>query len=466
MTSKTRFPRGLAVVAGALLLVGCESLDVPDFNNGDLEELQRNPTPGAVITAAQGLMFGMRQDIANRNDYIALTGIIGREGYNFDAADPRFVTEMLGGPLDPGSPAFGGNLWVNPYANIRTANVVLNALEIVTGLSDEEKAGLRGFARTIQAHDFLIIINTRDDLGAPIDVDREPGGDLAPVATKAEVLAHIGTLLDDAADDLTGGEFPDAFSLTSGFAGFDTPAGFLEVNRGLRARVAVYAGDLVAATTALGASFVDTTEALSRGAYFTFSTNSGDVTNNLFDPQPSDLFAHPSNETDAQMKGNGDPDDRFAAKVRTLDDPITVSGITTDLGFNVYTALSAPIPIVKNEELVLLRAEVNLLGGNLTDALADINYVRRVSGGLDPIASGTWTAMTPDERIDELLYNRRYSLMWEGHRWIDMRRFGRLDQLPKDQAGHEIFTRFPFPISECDARGNQPAEACQPQTGL
>lgn len=465
MRHHPRFRRGLAAVAGALLLVGCETLDVPDFNNGDLEDLQQNPTPGAVITAAQGLMFGMRQDIANRNDYIVLLGIIGREGYNFDAADPRFVTEMLGGPLDPGSPAFGGNLWVNPYANIRTANVVLNALDIVTGLTDEEKEGLRGFAKTIQAHDFLIIANTRDDLGAPIDVDRDPR-DLAPVVSKAEVMTHIATLLDEAATHLGGAAFPDAFQLTSGFDGFSSPAGFLRFNRALRARVAVYQEDFTTAATALAGSFVDTTASLSLGVYHTFSTNSGDITNNLFDPASSDLLAHPSNETDAQAKGNGQPDDRFTSKFVTLADPVTVSNITTQLGFQIYNSLSAPVPIIKNEELILLRAEVNLRTGNLTDALADINYVRRVSGGLDPIASGTWTGMTADQRIDELLYNRRYSLMWEGHRWIDMRRFGRLSQLPKDRSGDQIFTRFPFPVGECDARGGQPADACQPQTGL
>jgi len=35
---------------------------------------------------------------------------------------------------------------------------------------------------------------------------------------------------------------------------------------------------------------------------------------------------------------------------------------------------------------------------------------------------------------DEILKQRRYSLFAEGHRWVDMRRFNRLDQIQVDNA--------------------------------
>ena len=50
--------------------------------------------------------------------------------------------------------------------------------------------------------------------------------------------------------------------------------------------------------------------------------------------------------------------------------------------------------------------------------------------------------------INEILYQRRYSLFGEGHRWIDMRRAGRLGDLPIDRAGDEVFTQFPRPVLE------------------
>jgi hypothetical protein len=453
-----------ALLAGALAVSGCKDLNVEDFNNGDLNDLQRNPTPSGVITAAQGLFFGTRQDVGNRNDFVVLLGILGREAYNFDAADPRFVTEMLIGPLDGGSPAFGGNLFANPYANIRNAHIVLNALDLVQGFSDGEKEGLRGIAKTIQALDFLIVIDTRDDHGAPIDVDRDPTGDPAPIATKAEVFTHIATLLDEAAGHLGAPDvaFPEALAFTSGFAGFDTPAGFLTFNRALRARVAVYTGDYAGALTALAASFLDDAASLDLGVYHTYSTGSGDQTNGLFDPSASDILAHPSIVTDAQLKANTEPDDRLTRKVVTLDEPVTVQGITTQVAFQIYNSLSAPIPIIRNEELILLRAEANLGQNQDAAALTDINLIRTTSGGLDPIDGGDWAGLTDDEQLTELLYDKRYSLLFEGgHRWIDMRRYGRLDQLPLDLTTHTVHALFPFPAFECDARAaSPPATGC------
>ena len=164
----------LSIALGALLIgaAGCTDLTVPDLNNPSLEELTQTPTKTSVGTAAQGLMIGTRAGIANRNGYVSLLGIIGRESYNFDIADPRFITEMLIGPLDGASPAFGGNLWGNPYANIRGANIILDAVDLVEDMTSEEQEATKGFTKTIKALDFLKIINVRDDNGAPIAVER------------------------------------------------------------------------------------------------------------------------------------------------------------------------------------------------------------------------------------------------------------------------------------------------------
>src|SRR5688500_15417185 len=112
-----------AITVAAVLLVSgaCSDLTVPDYNNPSLEDLQTNPTPAKIAQAAQGLLVGSRVQQGTQNGYVSLLGIIGRESYNFDPADPRFMVEMLIGPLDGGSPAFGGNLFAFPYANIRTA---------------------------------------------------------------------------------------------------------------------------------------------------------------------------------------------------------------------------------------------------------------------------------------------------------------------------------------------------------
>jgi hypothetical protein len=383
-----------------------------------------------------------------QNGYISLLGILGRESYNFDPADPRFITEMLIGPLDPGSPAFGANLFGFPYANIRNANILLGAVEDVGGLSAAQKDAVRGFAKTIQALDYLIVINTRDDLGAPLDVNRAPTGEPAPFVSKPEIFTNIVRLLDEGLTHLQGGGTSFPFRFTPGFAGFDTPATFVTFNRALKARVEVYRRGYTAALTALNGSFINTAAPLSLGVYHSYSNSSGDLQNRLFDPTGRAILAHPSLVADAQQQPGGSPDARLTAKVASIT-PRAVQGITAGHVFSIYSSNTAPISIIRNEELILLRAEARYFTGDKAGALNDINFIRTTSGQL--AARGPFT--NDSDFISELLYQRRYSLMFEGgHRWIDARRFSLLSSLPKALPTHNIFSRFPFPEGECLAR--------------
>lgn len=446
-------PRFIRIVplAAALLLGACGDLTVPDYNNPSIEDLTANATPTTIRQAAQGMLIGARSYMGAQNGYVSLLGIVGRESYNFDPADTRYITEMLVGPLDPGSPAFGANLFGLRYRNIRLGNSILAALGPVAGLSAEQKEAMRGFVKTIQAHDLLMVVNTRDDLGAPIDVDIEPTGAPAAIATKAQVFARIVSLLDEGAAHLSAGGSTFPLSLGPGFAGFSTPATFRQVNRALRARVDVYLGSHATALTALAASFLNTAGSLDLGAYHAFSTTSGDVENTLYDPTGRAILAHPSIVTDAQLQPGGARDARVGRKIATLPAPRTVQGVTTDVMFTIYNSPSAPIPIIRNEELILLRAEARWFTGDKVNALSDINLIRSTSGGLAPT---TVTVASSDAAfVDELLYNRRYSLLFEGgHRWIDARRFGRLAALPRALPSHTVPSRFPFPEAECLAR--------------
>ena len=72
-----------------------------------------------------------------------------------------------------------------------------------------------------------------------------------------------------------------------------------------------------------------------------------------------------------------------------------------------------------------------------------------MSGNLPPVT------LTAANALDQLLYEKRYSLLFEGgHRWIDMRRYDKLDELPLDLPNHTVFSAFPIPFDEDNARGN------------
>jgi hypothetical protein len=449
--------RIVAAIVMVSVASACKDLVVPDYNNTSLDDLVANPTPTKVAQAAQGLMVGTRVGIGAQNGYVSLLGILGRESYNFDAADPRFITEMVIGPLDGGSPAFGGNLFAAPYRNIRNANLLLGALEGVVGMSDEQKSATSGFAKTIQALDYLHVINTRDDLGAPLDVDIDPVGTPAPIVSKAEIFTHISSLLDQGQTELQAGGTAFPFGLSPGFASFNTPATFVPFNRALKARVEAYRGNYAAALTAVNASFIDPAAPLTLGAYHSYSTGSGDIQNALLDPTGRAIVANPSIVTDAQTKPDGTRDNRVLQKVAQLAEPRVVQGITTNYVFSIYNSNVAPIPIIRNEELILLRAEARYFTGDQLGALSDINFIRTNSGGL--AARGPF--VNTDDFVTELLRQRRYSLLFEGgHRWIDARRFGRLATLPNALPEHTIMSRFPFPEAECLARVPAPTQGC------
>jgi starch-binding outer membrane protein, SusD/RagB family len=448
-----------ATVLGVVLAGGCNSLDVPDLNNPSLEDYIDNPSAAKIATQATGLLIGHRAVVAGRAGYVSELGILGRESYNFDAADPRFVTELLVGPLNSGNGAFGGNHWVGPYTNLRNADILLQSVDATTDLSAEDKAATTGYAKTMEALDLLFVVNTRYTNGGVVTF-AAPTDDPAPLVDDATVWSTITQGLDEGLTALMAGGAAFPFPLSSGFVGFDTPATFVDFNRALRARVAILTGDWNGALTALNQTFIDTsaTADLDAGVYNVFSTGSGDVLNNLYDPSTTpDILGHPSLRTDTQFQADGvTRDDRFVRKTDSIAER-TTSGLSSDIAFKIYDSNTAPIPIIRNEELILLRAEANAQLNNLTDALADVNYIRVHSGKLPALTSFASQAAA----IDEILYNRRYSLMFEqGVRWIDARRYGRLDQLPKQLASENIFDRFPIPQTECDARDPKPA-VCQ-----
>ena len=200
---------------------------------------------------------------------------------------------------------------------------------------------------------------------------------------------------------------------------------------------------------------------LDRGVYMDFSAGPGDFANPLaIDPQNGENFGHPSLRTQAQLQPSGDPDLRFITKLvqrpsrsggTTDTDP--PQQISSDLGWIRYPSPNSPIPLIKNEELVLLHAEASIGLSDLGTALTDINLVRTTSGGLAPL--GGFADQTA--ALTELLYNKRYSLMFEGgHSWIDYRRYGRTADLKSfDRVGPPpdvIFPTLPIPTAEVQAR--------------
>jgi hypothetical protein len=421
-----------AVLAGmGAVLGGCDVLDVndPGNPNGLTTDALEDPSRAQIANLAAGLESAMRTDF---NLYLTDVGSFGREYYRFSSSEPRFTADLLGqeGSVLDNNTFYLTRPWNERYRAVRTANILISSLDNVSDdavLTDAEKNAARGFARTLTAYQLLLNANLTYYNGIRIDVAGETPGPIVPVYQ--DVLTQIQSILDQGMEDLSNASDAFPFALSDGFSEFSTPADVAEVNRALAARVAAYQGDYQAVLGALQNSFVDLGGDLTRGVYHVFSTDPVDIVNPFFIPPQNTgevLAAHPSFVEDARRDGDGNIIDNRVegpnAKVVERNSVFERANLRSEFGFFVYKSQTAPIPIIRNAELLLLRAEANILGSNsdnssLNTAVADLNIIRRAAG------LGDYDGPVTEEAVlDELMYQRRYELYGEGHRWVDVRR--------------------------------------------
>lgn len=470
----------LAMV-GTVALAGC-SLDLTNPNNPTTSGALSNPR-AASSRMIVGVVATYRDNEAVR---IRAFGSFGRETYFMFITDGRFIT----GPYRDWKQnnAFeAGTQWGARYGNYRNAYEALKIIESTTALADSEKAGARGVLKTFIALDMLHVIEARGAVGAVVDMTDDVNAVL-PVVGEDSVYAWISAKLDEAAADLAAGGNSFYFPLNNGFSNFgvaaNTPAGFTQFNRAIKARVEVDRGSLGcgvtcynAALTALTGTWIANLTAANRdaGVYTIYSAAAGDALNTASFTGSRDFWVHPSIDSIAGVGA----DDRYHRKVDqatefggagndlcvTTDTVRSEAGVTARNRPCVYATNTTPIPIVRNEELILLRAEAEWFTGNTAGATTDLGLVRANSGSTNGGTSVVAFAAPANDAdfTTELLLQKTLSLYEEGLRWVDYRRFGRLAQLgtlPQDvAAGFTVATTSVLPNQECDARSRVGAAA-------
>lgn len=426
----------------ALLVVttACDVQEFDDLNGPEVESFEQVLTRGDLQDLVGGIFYSTRDRLGT---YLDDCGVLGREYWRFSSSDPRFTGDLLGGGnavLDNNTFYITGP-WGSRYRTVKNANLILGFLDNATGtgeFSDAEISATRGFLRTFIAYELLLNLNLTDEGGIRLDVADEDN--LGPFVSKTEALQGIRSILEQAITDLNqGGDFP--FPLTGGFAGFDTPDTFAQATNALAARVAAYQNDASGTLSFLNNSFLNLSAGdLNTGIYHVFSADPTDFLNPMFFPITATTAGarvmQPSFLTD------GETGDARLSKVQQRAEPLTLDDLTGDYLVFVYNSNTDPIAIVRNEELILLYAEANITV-NPIEAVSALNIVRN-SAGL-----GDYTGATDQASlVNEMLNQRRYSLYAEGHRWVDVRRYGRLSELPIDRPEDDVFSQFPIPLTE------------------
>jgi len=465
----------IVLAAAALVATGCK--DNPVANPIDAPTVDALSGPLTRITLQQLATGALAQDRASADAFAFAIepGIWGRDVYRIDASEPRFVQETLGGNPDPGSFA-GGGQWAGFYTAIRAENTLILALANApaTEFTTAEVNAARGFFRTMKALDYWRVIEMHDTFGATIQTD--DGAAVTDVKCKATVLSYIAALLDSANADFTaaGGTAKVPFKLPTGFTAFgrdySVVSNLVRFNRGIKGKVDFYRGlDRKNPTPALFATAItELTQGLGgaaagavppadfgTGAWYVFVPGGSENTPNTISDVKIGL--------NPQVRDSIQAGDTRASKIVARTDTLSGFGISTNITYvgavSSVANQARPLAILRDEELVLLRAQAYIEAGQLANAILDINDVR-TSYGLTPAAP-----VDKNSAINAVLYEKRYSLLFEGAmRADDLREYGRMNAtyLKKETPTDPFNAALPIPRAELNARGLTTNPACTP----
>ena len=432
-----------------IIISSCEIDEVNDPNNPSLGSVLNDANKSELQTLVSGLEGRHRAFYGSATQ---MFGSFGREVWAYFRSDARFVADWLGiglaGETYPDFFASAGT-YSTPYLAVKQANTLIEAANNSTALTEEERNGYIGFARTIKAYQLLIPLMQQYQNGIRVDVNvpLNPG----PILSFDASLQAIRDLLDEAQNELSGSSF--SFSL-AGFDGFDSPESFIELNRAIAARASLYAEDWPGTLTNLSDSFFNLemgADQLDVGPTIVYG-EAPDVNNPLFYPLNAAtntiLIVHPALLEDA-IPGDLRVENKFFRRT----EPVFNSGISDADGNEIpgeyqdnrWASNISPIKFIRNEELVLIYAEASAKLGNTGDTVDAINIIRNTWN----IGNYTGGILEAD-LIDEILFQRRYSLWAEaGHRWIDLRRTNRLNETYIDLRDRgSIFTQVSRRTSE------------------
>lgn len=415
-----------AILITILLLGGysCSIDEGRDLNGPETSSISEGVSRPELPQVVAGILADMRDRLHTQRDAMS---VVGRDYWRHQSSDPRWTGDLMTGTLDDNA-FYITTPYAGRYAVVKECNLLLEGLDNTTEpFTDAEKASIRGFANTIKAYELLTVLTMLYQNGIRTDVS-DPDN-LGAFESFDGALTTIIGLLDSAAADLaTGGDVsPNTLGVS-----------YLEFNRAITARAAAYQGNDALVLSALADSFMDFNGDLYAGAYYQFSSAGSDALNQLF-------FALNSTAANARIAhpdfiNSAEAGDTRVDKAVLRDAELNIAGLTPGThDVYIYQSSVDPVGMIRNEELILLYAEANMTT-NPGEAETAINIVRNAAG-LPDVAPGTVD-------VDRILYERRYSLFAEGHRWIDLRRFDRLNELVIDRAGDNAVTQFPIPQNE------------------
>lgn len=409
------------------------------------EEPQNKLKPGTFSDYDELLNYGY----PNATDYYDEVHLDYYTEMMTDDADLDNYTETLPYPLIPYSFAsthednsmLGGYdlAWKNWYQSIYYANVVLDNVYKTLGNADELQY-LKGEALALRAFAYFKLINL---YGAPYDAataSQEPGVPLKldpVVQAESYTRNSVQEIYDQIDADLAEGiELMENYNqnISSKFKLKPISA------RLLASRVALYKQDYEE-TIAQASTVISLNSQLFNLSAYDFDEAQtwgyGSYTHYFADDNNNVLFKYGTNEFYYYfyIPGALGLSDDLMSIYETGDIRLYYFSYPRGTGRVYYkyrpfpNRLSEPIRGFKVEEAFLNRAEAYAETGELQKALDDLNYIRRYKFDID-YEPGDYYEYTiadfagQEEVIKAVRTERRREMVFEFHRWYDLRRYG------------------------------------------
>lgn len=344
------------------------------------------------------------------------------------------------------------SMWNNAYSAIYATNAVLEGVSKAVKLQQEDKDRLTGEALFVRAfiHTYLtglygnVPYVSTTSLGTNAKIGKK---------TTSEVYAFAMADLESAIELL-----PEAYN------GSDRVRPNKYAALALLARVALYAENWEIAANAASAVLNNTTlYANQNDTALTFKKEAAStiwqlapkaVGGNSLQASAFNFTSGPppaSAMTPALVNAFEQNDLRFTNWVKK----VTTGGNSWYQSFkykqrtNSGTSIELSI-LLRISELYLIRAEARARQNNTVSAIDDLNTIRFIAG------LGATTAVSQQEVLVAVLKERRIELFTEyGHRFFDLKRFGKLDDALNTKPGwQDTDSVWPLPLTEMDLNPN------------
>lgn len=436
----------LLMIIGLAGCTGFLEIDPPKDQITPTAVFESDDAAIAALTGIYARMAGNSAGFASGGirSITLLAGLSSDELVSFNNS----TTDFFDNALTPSNGTVQAYLWKEPYQYIYTANSVLENLHGAPGVSAAVNKQLRGEALTIRAFCYFYLVNLFGDVPLHLSTQYEVNNSATRLGADKVYEQIVSDLVEASA--LLGENYVDN--------GRGRPNKW--VAKALLSRVYLFKNDWENAVKTASEVIDQSQLYLLTDLSDVFLANSREAIWQLMPVIPG---------INTQEAGvfivNGTPQeaaiDSSMLSIFEKGDQrkhIWIARASSEAGsfyfpYKYKIASNEQIlessMVIRLAELYLIRAEANFQINQFTLVVADINKIR-VRAGLDEIV------ISEGEQLrSEIETQRRIELFSEwGHRWLDLKRWGRADAVlapVKKQNWQSIDALYPIPLAELSA---------------